>query len=957
MSHTPDHQSEKNLKHLFEPIIVDSFGEDRILKTDVDALFKKAKVVHSQDHLNEAESLYRKVLSLDPDHHGAIHFLGVVALAQKKFPESLRLIERSLQFEVSSAIYFNNHGVVLKELGRFEEAETAFQNAINLRPNYVDALSNLGMIGLQLDRPSEKVERYLVTALQHQPNHCDALSHLITLYSRQKKFHEVIPYLEHIVEMEPNHLEYRHWLGCMYGECGRIENSKEQFQFAASLRDTPQIWKWKHLRYSPAYFENEKEIDYYWNRLNIDLDEAIAEKPLYDWRTLPYDGFTHSFHLPHYNKCCRDVLEKYAELFISSFPFERPNYRPDKKIKVGFLVTPGHEGGFLRLTSGIIENINPERFEPIVIYNETAEKRFENRFQRPDLVRVPYSWNFENAVQTIKDAKCDVIYYWKAAGDPWSFFLPMCYLAPIQCTSWSTHGTSGLEQIDYYVSWDKAETPNAQGHYTEKLHLLNTTPLYEPKLTNIPAPASRKELQLPSEVAIYFCPHRPSKYHPIFDDYLRKILERDPNGHIILLSGKSLFTANCIIERMKKNIGEEYFKRMIFLPQLDAQDYYRYISVSTVILNSPVYSGEITAIDGFLYGVPCVTLTGELLVHRYATAFYEFFGIDGPAVITKEEYVEQAVKLGTDKDYRNEISHKIMENHDRFFENMETVREWERFIEDALKERACENSNMAALNHKPIHLNNLELNVAYGCNMKCNYCTHFSGMMSGLENSESLRRWSRTWHQKLSPKTIRIIGGEPLLHPELIVIMKETKEYWPDSRIDLVTNGLLLPKHPEVLELLKEIDGYVFISRHSLDEEYLARFDLAMKLLKDSGIGFTLYTSERQWRKCYLLDENKRPIPFHSNHELAWKNCRTKNFCPTLLNNKIYKCQHLAHAALGVEKGILPDSWKVALKYKPLEPNCSREEIGRHLNSDAIPECGICPEQYEFASPEEKFKV
>ena len=34
------------------------------------------------------------------------------------------------------------------------------------------------------------------------------------------------------------------------------------------------------------FFENEMQIDEYWDNLNYDLDAALAEKPFYDWRTL-----------------------------------------------------------------------------------------------------------------------------------------------------------------------------------------------------------------------------------------------------------------------------------------------------------------------------------------------------------------------------------------------------------------------------------------------------------------------------------------------------------------------------------------------------------------------------------------------------------------------------------------------------------------------------------------------
>jgi len=519
--------------------------------------------------------------------------------------------------------------------------------------------------------------------LQSNPNHADAMCNLIDVCVYEGRHLEAVSLAEKLVSSFPGNVETRHRLGCLYGESGLLDAAKDAFRQAASLPGGKAVWRWKHLAFCPVFFATEDEIEAYWTKLNRELDEAIDEKPMFDWTTLVSDGFCSSFHLPHLDKCCRSVKEKFAKFFLPSFPFERPTWRPGRKIRIGFLVTPGHEGGFLRMSSELIERLNPDKFEVALVYHESTAALFDGKFRRQYLIRLPYSQNFPQAVEQIRSARLDAIYYWKVGADNLSFFLPMCHLAPVQCTSWCTHGTSGLSTMDYYVSWGKAESLNSQYQYTEKLFLLDEKPFYEPLLPDLPV-ASRAELQLPGAGAIYFCPHRPSKYHPRFDGYMREILERDTTGHIVLLLGKPSMMMKRFIDRMRDTIGE-HFSRVIVLPQLDVATYYRYLSASTVLLNSPIYSGEITAVDGFLYGVPCVSLTGELLVQRYATAFYDDFGITGPAASNREEYVEQAVRLALDTKYHREVSQKIAENRHRFFENAKTVQAWERFLEQAVK--------------------------------------------------------------------------------------------------------------------------------------------------------------------------------------------------------------------------------------------------------------------------------
>ena len=1147
--------------------------------TEISALYQQALAFHRDNHFDEAESLYRQILAVTPNHPGSLHFLGMVRFARDDPAEAVQLIERSLRFCNTKAVYFNNYGVVLNEQKRYPVAKKAFEEALILDPNYPDAHSNLGLVSVHLKEPVHVAELHFRSALRLHPNHRDALRHYVDFLFKDERYEESLPFLQRQVALEPTNAELRHRLAVGFGESGKIAEAKREFQQAASLPGGKSVWRWKHLWYCPVFFDNETQIDEYWANLNSDLDAALAEKPFYDWRTLPYDGFTHSFQLPHHNRCCREVLEKFTKLFTPSFPFERPTHRPGEKVRVGFLVTPGHEGGFLRLATGLIEQLDPEKFEPVLFYNETTAKRFEGKFSRNDLTKIPFSWDFEGSVRTIRDAKCDIIYYWKVGADTWNFFLPMCRLAPVQVTSWSTHGTSGVPQIDDYVSWDKAEVDDAQKHYTEKLVLLNTTPLYEPLLDDIPPKATRQELNLPETGAIYFCPHRLPKYHPMFDDYLRQILERDPTGHIVLFLGKSSPLTQKFLARMQSVIGQELFQRLIVLPLQHVHQYYRYLSVSTVILHSPIYSGEITAVDGFLYDVPSVTQTGEFLIQRYTTAFYKNFGIDGPAASSKEEYIEQAVKLGTDPKYREMICRKIQEQKNRFFENQNTIKEWELFFSKAVetfwknapaeqnedqqttnndeppfrrlaekhpwpaekpdvpaKEQGwCDEPNRkmlsglledstkivvevgswlgsstrfildhapsdakmicidhwfgskehresasesiraqiptlyetflvnlwndrhrivplrtdslpalreihrfgikpdliyidashdyhnaledvktaldlfpdsricgddwhyegvrravnelaqkygkkidiegnrvwwfekeagriampsdqadASYKHQAVPLENLEINVAYGCNLKCHGCSHFCDRMSGLAPVSELITDFRTWHPKLMPEKVRLIGGEPLLHPKLETIVWAVKRHWPKARVDLVTNGLLLSKRQDILALLKELGGHVFISKHFQDTDYLREFDASLDCLQSSGVGYMLYTSDRQWRKYYEHDHDGEPVPYDSDPEKAWQNCQTKNLCPVLWGNRLWKCQHLAWAVHAVKEGKIPEAWRFVCEEKPLSPECDSREILAFLSSEAVGGCRICPESYEYVSLSEK---
>jgi len=283
-------------------------------------------------------------------------------------------------------------------------------------------------------------------------------------------------------------------------------------------------------------------------------------------------------------------------------------------------------------------------------------------------------------VEQARDADCDLIYHRKTGSNPWSYFLPFTRPAPIQCTSYGTHGTSGIPAVDYFISSSFVEPSDAGQYYSERLLCMDALPTYQQRRL-FPENVTRDEFGLPEQGSIYFCPHRAAKYHPSFDPIFRQILERDPQGHLVLLTGRNAPGNDVLQERLLRNVGETLLKRIIFLPLLPTDKYLRLLSISTMIIDSPVYAGGLTSFDAFSYGIPEVTLSGPLHVQNFATGIYRRMGLDDLPCLTIEQYVDLAVRLGTELDYRQDVSRRILERNHLIFEDADTVREHERLFE------------------------------------------------------------------------------------------------------------------------------------------------------------------------------------------------------------------------------------------------------------------------------------
>jgi tetratricopeptide (TPR) repeat protein/SAM-dependent methyltransferase len=113
---------------------------------DIHDKFTNALSHHRLGRLSEAKQFYKETLIIDPNHADSLQLLGVVALQMGDPNLAVRLINRAIQINPGSEIYYNNLGVSFKSLDRFEEAIKNYRKAISIMPTYADAYNNLGII-------------------------------------------------------------------------------------------------------------------------------------------------------------------------------------------------------------------------------------------------------------------------------------------------------------------------------------------------------------------------------------------------------------------------------------------------------------------------------------------------------------------------------------------------------------------------------------------------------------------------------------------------------------------------------------------------------------------------------------------------------------------------------------------------------------------------------------------
>ena len=109
------------------------------------------------------------------------------------------------------------------------------------------------------------------------------------------------------------------------------------------------------------------------------------------------------------------------------------------------------------------------------------------------------------------------------------------------------------------------------------------------------------------------------------------------------------------------------------------------------------------------------------------------------------------------------------------------------------------------------------IEITNNCNLNCSFCSPVKRKRKNITIKEF-----ETILKKVKDYTDYIylhIKGEPLLHPQIIELLKKAEEY--DLKVNLTTNGTLLPKYAKLLSSCKSLNKInISASLTGLKEDY-----------------------------------------------------------------------------------------------------------------------------------------
>jgi len=255
----------------------------------------------------------------------------------------------------------------------------------------------------------------------------------------------------------------------------------------------------------------------------------------------------------------------------------------------------------------------------------------------------------------------------------------------------------------------------------------------------------------------------------------------------------------------------------------------------------------------------------------------------------------------------------------------------------------------------PVEFPALELNICYSCNLKCNYCAHLGQFLKGMITVEEAYEWCNAWKGRLLPHQVRILGGEPTLHPNLAQIVRIVHDTFPSSARVIVTNGLVPMEDKDTLQAIFETNTFIRVSKHFDQEPLNKKIDEQVAFWKANQLLVEVRNYFNSFQKYYEI-ENQLPVPMFSDcAETSYHECSTQRNCVTLLNGCLYMCPQAALYQHGYLTGQLGELWRAAADYLPLLPSSTRSELVQFLScTKARAICKLCPAVKQYAPAEQK---
>jgi predicted O-linked N-acetylglucosamine transferase (SPINDLY family) len=714
--------------------------------TNAEALLNLGILYYESEQYQESIESIFKLLNLDNSKAQAYYILGLCLEKSNQNTQAILAYRDAIALEPKLIEAYNNLGNLLTQIGEIEQAEAVYRQAIAANSSHFGSYLNLGNLLMEQNQLEQAIEVYK-TALTLSPDNPDILNNLAIaleaqsnptqsvlnfgnkLYQQERyeaaieqyqkfieiqtadaeiflnlsdcfihlnRLEEAINVLQEGICFHPTTGKLHFYLIKLLQQSGRIQEAISSAEKAAQLLPNEYVFKIFKNLILPTVYNNPDEISFYRQRfiqgLQNLIQETSLENPEYKKNALAGIGCVTNFFLAYQAQNDLDLQSRYGNLVHQIMAANYPQWvqpismlplKKNKKIRIGYVSAflHGWSGTFLSL--GYLRHGDKQNFEFYCYYTANQPDNVTELFRNYSDVFHHIPDNLEAVCEQIIADELHILVFPEIGMDAATMQLAGLRLAPVQCVGWGHPVTTGLPNIDYFLSSDLMEPENAQEHYSENLIRLPNIGVAYPTLEIPQLTKTRAYFQLRDDAVVYLSSQAPYKYLPQHDYIFAEIARRVPQAQFMLLRAG---VSQQRLQRAFSAVGLTSEDYCVFLPVLPRNDYLMLHLVSDIYLDTLDWSGGNTTLDAIACNLPVVTCPGEFMRGRHSYGILRTLGVTDTIAQTEAEYIDIAVRLGLDPVWRRDVAERIKARHNYLYDDLTCVKALEAFYQQVVQE-------------------------------------------------------------------------------------------------------------------------------------------------------------------------------------------------------------------------------------------------------------------------------
>lgn len=552
---------------------------------------------------------------------------------------------------------------------RFDEAVTAYQDALRLASNHPQILLQLGNTYAEAANHGQAV-LFFKRCIKADASNAAAYFNLGNSLRALGQSDEAAQHYRQALALQPNDADAHNNLGNALRDVGKLDQAITCYQRA--LQCNPKLY------HALAHLIHQKQHVCDWNAINNEikaLKEIVNNKPeakIPPFAFLAMPSTTAQEQLACANHWAQQRIAPHLNAPLLNSPngpiFHHADVSPKQRLKVGYLSADFRLHPLAFLVTDVLK-LHDRAHVDVFAYAYGLDDQSDARAQIVAAVDHFLDINPLNdteAAQRIHQDGIDILVdltgYTKHSRTAIVALKP----APISVNWLGYPGSMGSLQgqpVFDYVVVDDTVAPDPSAFSETCLYLS----CYQPNNATRPVgkASSKASHHLPEDALVFCCFNQSFKITAeVFAQWML-LLQRLPNSVLWLLEANPWAVQNL---RQQANAAGVDPSRLVFAPRTNIEDHLARHQHADLCLDTLPYNAHTTASDALWMGLPIVTCMGDTFPSRVCASLLNNMGLSELVTTSLEDYTALAYALATQPEKRLALRQYLTANRAQFFD-------------------------------------------------------------------------------------------------------------------------------------------------------------------------------------------------------------------------------------------------------------------------------------------------